>query len=351
MSCHPVAEHQTRELDEGEFTEAAIFAALHENPGNFTFAQAVRLLRKELGGEAAMPLSAAGATDKLRFKVNPDLSFPPSDIKAIAWADDESSPPSAEMTLNLMGLHGAASPLPGYFTEFVTQNHDEETRLRDFFDLFNHRLICLFFDSWLKYRYHFQYQENASDHLSHRFFSFLGLGHDKLREAEKLDYTRLLSYMGLIAFNGESVGSLENILRHYFVHREVYISPCIVRRVKIPQDQQNKLGRLNSSLSQNCLLGETMTDQTGKFRISIRDLKWRVFNSFLPCGETFPQLGSLVRFVMRSQLSYDVELRLKPEEVPPLIIGADTEVRLGWSTWLGEGGDGIVCLESSKVAA
>jgi type VI secretion system protein ImpH len=305
----------------------------------------VRLVRKELGGSACMPLSAVASLDSLRFKVNPDLSFPPSDVKTISWKVGTSRP-TAEMALNLMGLHGAASPLPGYFTEFVTKHQDEDTRLRDFFDLFNHRLICLFFDSWLKYRHHFQYQEDASDRLSHRFFSFLGLGHECLRTGERLDYTRLLSYMGLIAFNGESVGSLETILRHYFAHSEVYITPCVVRRVSIPMDQQSGLGLINSRLDRDCLLGETIVDQTGKFRISIRDLNWRIFNSFLPCGETFPRLASLVRFVMRSQLSYDVELHLKPEEVPPLIIGAATEVRLAWSTWLGEGGDGIVRLEA-----
>lgn len=331
-----------------ELSEATTLETFNANPGNFAFAPAVRLVRRELGDTVGTPVSAAGGAERLRFRVNPDLSFPPSDVSAIAWKRDGAGQLSAEMTLNLMGLHGAASPLPGYFTEFVTKHQDEDVRLRDFFDLFNHRLICLFFDSWLKYRYHFQYRENAGDRLSARFFSFLGLGHEKLRDAEKekLDYVRLLSYMGLIAFNGESVGSLESILRHYFAHSEVYIAPCIVRRVRIPADQQNKLGLANSALSAGCLLGEAVSDQTGKFRVSIRELSWGVFNAFLPCGETFPRLGALIRFVMRSQLSYDVELRLKPEEVPPLFIGAKTEGRLAWSTWLGEGGDGIVRLEA-----
>ncbi|UQZ90376.1 type VI secretion system baseplate subunit TssG [Deltaproteobacteria bacterium Smac51] len=346
MTVSP-AEYQPPVLNGEPNADSEALAALNLNPGNFAFAQAVRLVRKKLGGDESLPLCAPGSADNLRFRVNPDLSFPPSDINSISW-NYEGPSPTVEMTLNLMGLHGAASPLPGYFTEFVTKHQDEESRLRDFFDLFNHRLICLFFDSWLKYRYHFQYRENASDRLSKRFFSFLGLGHDRLRESEDLDYTRLLSYMGLIAFNGESVGSLETILRHYFAHSEVYITPCVVRRVTIPEDQRTGLGQRNSGLSLNCVIGETIIDQTGKFRISIRDLNWRVFNTFLPSGDTFPRLGSLVRFVLRSQLSYDVELHLKREEIPPLIIGGDTQVRLAWSTWLGEGADGIVRLESGS---
>lgn len=173
------------------------------------------------------------------------------------------------------------------------------------------------------------------------------MGYGQLREKEVLNWSRLLAYMGLIAFKSDAAGSLESTLRHYFAHSSVYVLQCIRRTVDIPDDQRCRLGVANCRLDQNCLIGERVPDQTGKFRILISDLSWERFNSFLPDQAIFAELATLVKMVLRSRMQFDVELRLRPEEIRPLIIGDSSETRLGWSTWLGEGGDGVVVLEPS----
>ncbi|MDR2443007.1 MAG: type VI secretion system baseplate subunit TssG [Deltaproteobacteria bacterium] len=317
--------------------------ALTETPGSFTLAQAVTLsqslINSFLGHESK---------NSLRFRVNPSLSFPPHDIKDLDFEPTESGL-RALITINLMGLHGAASPLPSYFTQYVAQHQDEKCVLRDFLDIFNHHLVDILYHSWLKYRYHIRFKPKAADRLSNQFFSFMGLGHRTLRENDQLDPLKLMAYIGLIAFNGESTGSLESILRHYFSHREVYLVLCVRREVTIPNDQKSSLGQANSTLSDDCLLGETVSDQIGKFRIVIENLNWPTFNGFLPCGQTFPRLKSIIRFVMRSQLSFDLELSLKQEDIPALIISETAQCRLGWSTWLGNCGDGVLLLEADST--
>lgn len=254
-----------------------------------------------------------------------------------------------EMTMNLMGLHGAGSPLPAYFTEHVAVHQDEPDAVRDFFDIFNHHLVSILYQSWRKYRYYLRYEEGATDTYSQRFFSFLGMGFENLREAKDLNWSRLLAYMGLIAFKGDATGSLESTLRHYFNHENLGIIPCIKRRVKIPADQLSRLGANNSALGSSFLVGEEVLDQTGKFRISIADLTWDRFNGFLPDKPIFAELTSLIKTILRSRLLFDVELRLRPEEIRPLHIGEATVNRLGWSTWLGDTGDGIVLLEQAST--
>ena len=319
---------------------AEFLGELASTPGNFAFPQAVRIMQHYLqtsGEKGEEPPT-------LRFKVNPNLSFPPSDIHSVNVPHESGENQNAEMVLNLMGLHGAGSPLPAYFTEYVAQNQDDSDPLRDFFDIFNHRLITILYGVWEKYRYYAQFQPGATDHLSDRFFGFIGLGHKEIRRAKELNWSKLLPFMGLIAFNGDAAGSLESIMRHYFSHDGVSIVPCIVRRVPIPEDQQSCLGLANSGLGQDCLLGEIVPDQTGKFRIRIAGLLWKTFNDFLPCNPVFNELNELVRLVLRSRLNFDVELRLLPEEILPLQIGTETVSRLGWSSWLGDNGDGIVIL-------
>ncbi|MDR2367605.1 MAG: type VI secretion system baseplate subunit TssG [Deltaproteobacteria bacterium] len=327
-------------LDEGR---KRLREALTETPGSFTLAQAVSLSQSLIDS-----FFGAGPGNGPRYRVNPSLSFPPHDLADLDFETTEAGTRTL-ITLNLMGLHGAASPIPAYFTEYVAQHQDEGCVLRDFLDIFNHHFVDLLCQSWLKYRYHIRFRPMATDRLSNSFLSFMGLGHPSLRENGELDPVRLMAYMGLIAFSGESAGSLESILRHYFSHREVHLVLCVRREVPIPADQKSRLGEANSTLADDCLLGETVSDQTGKFRIVIENLNWVAFNGFLPCGRTFPRLKSLIRFVMRSQLSFDLELRLKPGDIPSLIISEGAECRLGWSTWLGNGGDGVVLLETDGV--
>lgn len=353
--------------------EGTVLNDLLRKPGSFAFSQATAIAAQHLRAHGPSPLNEesgentasglhhsmgiygghenAEVPPALRYSVNPNLSFPPGDIAAVNFKENEAGQPvEAEFVLNLMGLHGAGSPLPAYFTEHVAQHQDESDALRDFFDIFNHRLIDLLHGSWNKYRYHVQYRDHAADEMSSRFFSFIGIGPSALRQGKKLNWARLLPYMGLIAFSGEAAGSMESIMRHYFGHEAVSVVPCIRRQVAIPKEQLCALGLGNSTLSVDCLVGEEVADQTGKFRILIAALSWERFNAFLPGSAIFNELQSLVQFVLRSRLHFDVELHLQPEEIPPLHIG-DGACRLGWSTWLGDNGDGIVLLEPGSEIA
>jgi type VI secretion system protein ImpH len=312
-----------------------------KQPGNFAFVQVVSLLLRHMQDQGI-----SATAQHIRFCVNPNLSFPPSDVERIEIFEGEDGACRASVMMNLMGLHGSASPLPSYFTDYVAQNQDDPDALRDFFDVFNHRLIWIMYQIWHKYRYYAQYEFGARDRMSARFFSFMGMGHPELRTAKNLNWPRLMAYMGLIAFQSESAGSLESILRHYFLHEDICIQHCILRWVEIPQDQQCRLGMNNTMLDTDFLLGSEVPDQTGKFRICIGSLDWKHFNDFLPCGNRFSELHTLVQFVLRSRLEFDVELHLYPEEIHPWILEEHSECLLGWSVWNGEGGDGIVVLET-----
>ncbi len=340
--------------------EPLLLENLRALPGSFAFPQAVDIAERWLRSRAAKEAGNTGGTggargagagvnaNSVRYKVNPALSFPPGDIAAFDIVERENLGPQANFTLNLMGLHGAGSPMPAYFTEYVAQHADEADALRDFFDIFNHRLVGLLHQTWAKYRYYAQYKPQASDRLSNHFFGFFGAGHKELRQAKDLRWPRLMAYVGLISFNSDSVGSLESILRHYFNHQAVHIQPCIMRWVAVPEEQRARLGEENCALGEDFVLGDEMPDQTGKFRICLSELTWEQFNSFLPSEEKFAELHTLVKFTLKSRLDFDVELRLLPEEVRPWKLDDASGLRLGWSSWATglsvEEGDGAVII-------
>ncbi len=334
---NPLAVRQARSA-----ASSATMEALRTTPGNFAFAQAMRLALRHLRGQG-LPID--GKT--CRFRVNPNLAFPPADIESLSFSMPEGGSARIDVTLNLLGLHGADSPLPAYFTEHVAQNRDEQDPLRDFFDIFNNSILATLFAIGSKYRYYAQYEAGAKDMLSQYFFGFIGAGLPETRAARAIQWPRLMAYMGLIALSGEATGSLESILRHYFRHDEIAIVPCIPRWVPIPEDQQTRIGIRNDILGENFILGDEVRDQTGKFRIRIEALDWDAFLSFLPCNDKFHELKTVVNFVLKSHFSFDVELRLKPGEIRPWIFGDEENgALLGWSTWCGEDGDGVVILET-----
>ena len=322
--------------------KSSISKTLWESPGSFAFSQAVEIVKSELGNRGSHD-----SGQSLRFKVNPNLSFPPSDIEDIDFFEKDERA-FVTMTMNLMGLHGAGSPLPTYFTEYVAQNQDDPDALRDLLDLFNHRLVSVLYQIWRKYRYYVQYRSGGTDRLSCRFFGVIGMGYSQLREAKHINWDKLFAYMGLIAFKSDAAGSLESTLRHYFSHPTVYIEPCIHRTVDIPKDQQIRLGVANSHCADTFVLGEQMPDQTGKFRIQVTNLTWSKFSSFLPMATTFKELAVLVKSVLRSRLDFDLELRLLPEEIRQFQLGEESGTRLGWSSWLGDDGAGVVVLEPTE---
>jgi len=320
-----------------------ILEELQATPGNYAFVQAVTTATRFLRGRN-LPFEK----EFCHFKVNPSLAFPPADIESLQFVIPENGPARVDMILNLMGLHGADSPLPAYFIEHVAQNQDDPDPLRAFLDIFNHQIISILFSIWEKYRYYTQYRVGANDILSSRFFGFIGAGLEEIRTAKTIQWPRLMAYMGLIALNGEATGSLESILRHYFGHNEISVIPCISRWVHIPEDQQTKLGVLNGALGESFILGNEIQDQSGKFRIQIYNLDWTNLLSFLPCNSKFTELRDVVNYVLKSRLTFDVELRLKPGDIRPWLLGGDENgTLLGWSTWCGVGGDGAVILETA----
>jgi type VI secretion system protein ImpH len=78
-----------------------------------------------------------------------------------------------------------------------------------------------------------------------------------------------------------------------------------------------------------------------RFRLVVGPLTADLFAEFLPQGGAHDVLQDLVRLAAGPELSYDVQLDLDADSVPPLRLGeADgaPPARLGWTTWLGAAG-------------
>ena len=311
----------------------------------YSLYQAVLLVVDRLREDSPW-LSQDELYERLEFEANPSLGFPGSDINRVQFFHERGEL-RARLRLNLLGLVGASSPLPAFYCEQAIGDGDDGNPTRQFLDLFHHRLQRLMLPIWRKYRYHARFETGATDPFSAHLFSLLGLGGEAIRQASELNWRRLLPYLGLLSLRAHPAALIESVLRYYFKHEGLVIEQCVERRVVILDEERNRLGLANSLLGDSAVLGSSVRDRGGKFRIHVHQLTWERFHEFLPIGPGYQPLCALVRFTLRDPLDYDLRLVLRHEEVKELRIGNQNACRLGWTSWLGhERADGVVDLGS-----
>jgi type VI secretion system protein ImpH len=295
----------------------------------FGFFQLVELLRRWQGGP---PVGGTGPyrEERIHFRPNPALSFSPSDVRLSEPGDDG----RWQVAVNFMGLYGVAAPTPVYLSELIGFTDVDAEPLTDFLDLFNHRLISLFFRAWLKHRFPNRYEPGGTDEVSSYVLSFVGLGEPKVHPLTRLPVFRLMKYLGLMSPHTKPPVCLRLMISDYFGDVPVEVREFMTRWVKIPPSQRSRLGAASSSLGMDLTIGERVPDRAGKFRVVIGPLHYDTYLELLPGTRRFADLCSLGRLWVFDELAWDVELKIRRDEVPSMVMDPDNPPQLGWTSWV-----------------
>jgi type VI secretion system protein ImpH len=305
----------------------------------FSFFEAVRVLERLLPERQAVGYDASPAKEVVRFRSRLSLDFPPSEIHEIA-REENGGPP--EMTVAFMGLAGPLGVLPRHYTEMLLERlRRKDFALRDFLDLFNHRLISLFYRAWEKYRFPLAYERALSrgseDRFSLYLYDLFGMGTAGLRGRLATHDKPLLFYAGLLSQHRRSASALAGLLGDYF-GVPVAIAQFVGQWLPLAEDSRTRIGAkgANHALGDSALAGSRVWDQQAKFKLRLGPLGLKEFNQFLPSGSAFRPLLQLTRFFVGQALDFDAQLLLKAAEVPWCRLGGgpDHSPRLGWSAWL-----------------
>jgi type VI secretion system protein ImpH len=314
---------------------------LFEEGHGFDFFQAVRVLERVYPDRAPVGRDARPADEVVRFRSYTTLSFPPSAIHEITRAADGRAP--AAMAVAFMGLTGPLGVLPRHYTELLIERaRAKDLALRDFLDLFNHRLISLFYRAWQKYRFPVAYEHARAAGAGHDpftlgIFDLVGMGTPGLRERLALDDEALVFYAGLLAQHPRSANALENLLADYFGVR-VAVTQFVGAWLPLAEENRSRLGPgdANNVLGESAVIGSRVWDQHAKFLLRIGPLPYARFCDFLPSGGALPALAQLPLLFVGHEADFDVQLVLEAGEVPRCRLGdvSARAPRLGWSSWL-----------------
>ena len=312
---------------------------LQAQPGRFGFFQAVRLLYGANGfdgrGSGARP-------GPLRFTTPASLAFPPSELAAIDGHGGDT-----RVCVNFLGLTGPSGVLPRSYTELlIARKLGRDRSAQDFLDIFNHRLVALFWLAWAKHRpeigREFGFQNSVLRYLEH----LVGLGTPALQArlhpgkraaaAKPLPGAAMAYFSGLIAQRPHGERAIAQVVSAV-VGAPVEARGCLGTWQTITGDARTRLGRNGHQLGAGCVLGARYWDRQTTLRLTVGPLRRAGFNALLPRGERLGDVIELTRFLTGLALDLRVRLSLRADEVPPLRLGtrrSSESPQLGWNTWL-----------------
>jgi len=345
MEGAPVSESARQDGRAAQVTPAAIkyhkvWEALEEAPQGFEFFQAVRLLERLYTGRSGVGGFDPPSDEVVRFSAHPSIGFPTSEIEALELPQGDGAKVTdpARMSVNFMGLIGPQGLLPLYYTLLVAEElREKRPALRDFFDIFQHRIISLLYKAWEKTRFTVSYEHTEDDLLTSHVLDVTGMGLASFRDRMGFTDETLAFYAGLLAPQQRGALGLEQLLEDYF-QVPVEVVQFVGGWYELPVSDQCGLGD-DSSAATRLGLGDEVWDRQARVRLVLGPLTREQYERFLPTGSAYEPLRKLTRFYSHDQLDYEVQLVLEQEAVPGLVLGADDAVpdALGWATWIRTG--------------
>jgi type VI secretion system protein ImpH len=337
----------------------AVTDRLTETPYEFQFLQAIRLLERSVMFERKdsrhdIPCNPVArftppSSEILRISTNPSLAFPSAEIQSIERFHESSEASPWRMVVNIMGLTGSMGVLPYHYTELVLDRlKQKDNAMESFLDLFNHRILSLFFQASIKYNLPLQFErarlhqrrKDKRDPHTQALLSLIGMATDGLANRLYTKDESLVYYSGLFSQRVRTATGLRQILSSQFgipVEIDQFIGQWqdLIDdvRSRLP-DKANPQGR-NVCLGRNTMLGKRGWYAQGKVHIILGPLDKQQLDRFAPGTHALKALNELARMYVGMDNEYDFIIRIKKREIPERTqLCKQSMPIVGWNAWL-----------------
>ncbi|MEE9318984.1 MAG: type VI secretion system baseplate subunit TssG [Granulosicoccus sp.] len=306
-------------------------AALSDHIKSLDFISAIRMIESRFPEKPKLGQSARVSDDMVRLSQYVTLSFNGPSLHSFEKTKGQHG---YRLQCNFFGLLGTNGPLPLHYTDFADQRarHNSDPTFREFLDLFNHRMLSLF------YRASANYEPAINLDRDHNNFDvFIGAlgghmhesGHSRDAIPDHFKRYQAMSF-GSIARSPEV---LEKLIVEYF-DVQAKVSEFVGGWLRLPRDARMSLGDRGASteLGVSTYLGKKVWSIAHRFRLGIGPLAWADYLSFKPGGKRIKSLYDLIRNYTGDEWDWDVQLTTHSEEVEPFSL--DRKRSLGFDSWL-----------------
>jgi len=303
---------------------------LLKDPTDFDFYLAVYTVERQLfldsNKHRKVGFDCIPKNELIRFKSDQRLGFPGppiSDVK-LQRNNTKNAETAVDITVSFMGLTGTSGVLPLHYSELILERvRKQDTAMRAYFDLFNHRLISLYYRAWAKYRFAINYKPNNKYDL----FSSI------LKELTRSSSNICKYYAGLFHHRIRTVKGLKQILDDY-TGCKTEIKQFAGRWYWLHKNEQTSLGASDRPEGQFACLGVDTTIGCKVWNIHssidiilVAPNKLKI-SSYLKGGEINKAIKSVISSYLGSLTHYTIKLKVEQGQIP-LINLSGNDVPLG----------------------
>ena len=313
-------------------------ASIAAQPWRYDFFQAMRWIESRNSDKPRFGKARKPADEPIRLGQAADLSFAPSALHALVPATATSKP---RMEVRFFGLFGPNGPLPYHLTEHARQRlmHHGDATFARFADMFHHRLLLLFYRAWAQAQPTVGLDRPDDDRFAGMVGALVGIGSPELAGRDAVADHVKLHFSGILASQVRNADGLANMLSGY-LRRPVKVEQVVGSWLELATAERTRIGGISArrktpgaALGAGAVLGQMVWDRQHKFRVHVGPLDHGVFESLLPDGAALPAVVALVEQYVGVELSWDLRLSLKADQVKPCRLGRQS--RLGLTSWLG----------------
>lgn len=286
-----------------------LLEALMLRASRIEFVVLVEHLERLFGDVPRVGTAARVHEEAVRFRHDPSLVFHSSDVTRMVRL------PSGryEITANFLGVTGSVSPLATYFTEDLLRAESQDAGLLgEFYDLFHHRLLALFYRAKQRGRPAFARAPTGSDTSTRRALALTGLSSQRLDPP--VAPLLLLGRSRIFAMRPRSRAALEAALHLGFPGLPTRLVDFVPRAIQLAEPQRMRLGMHNHQLGRDARLGRRLTGPADALRIEVGPVDRATFERFLPGAPARQRLQRLVDDISGGLLDAEIEIELKPGE-------------------------------------
>lgn len=281
------------------------------------------------------------AREPLRFRAVQSAAFPVAAVESAERVEDGDGL-RYFLDVSFMGLTGPSGALPQHYTTLaVTRLRQRDRALADFFDLFNHRLLSLYYRAWARACPAVQAEDAGFDYAANPMTRALNAmaGQPRSRSDE-----RVLYYAGQYARSCRSSTSLEHLVADW-LGRPVTVETFVGQWLPLRDRDRVRLGRAGRAsgmrLGEGLISGRRFWDVQSRIRLHLGPMSDQEFEALLPGNNGHEELRHLLRAFVPAHLDVELCIRITGGEGPPRRLG--NGAALGRTAWLGSAGAGDRC--------
>ncbi|OED39497.1 hypothetical protein AB833_15120 [Chromatiales bacterium (ex Bugula neritina AB1)] len=295
------------------------------------FVAAVRILENAAPEKARLGRGINLENEPVRLSQKPTLAFKNNSLDELGIGEGVHR---YRLYCNFFGMFGNNGPLPLHLTEYAIQRaeHHQDPTFREFVDLFNHRMLSLFYRAMADADPVINMDRNEDNRYSDFVSALCGLLPRAASERDSIADFSKYNFAAWLGSRSRSPQGLANILEASLK------MPCVIEEfigdwLPIPQEGQIKLGsgESNCELGVSAYSGRRAWSSAHKIRICLGPMSWNDYHRFSPGGEYAQTLADVVRSYLGDELDWEAQLTVKEGEACRM--GLSGNCRLGFNSW------------------